>query len=533
MSAPKLTPEQEAVVEGALSGDHLKVIAFAGAGKTFTLHQVAKALKERNPNLRILYLTFSRSLKDEAKVKFDGLADVYTNHGLARKYTQDVLRDRSEPVPTLLLAKGNLALHIPKTEALQDFGYGEGEAVIPVIETVNNFLYSKDPVITKVHIPLLIQLQAEDFGARYPQLVGLLTQLAQEAWEVLRNPQYGCPITHDVYLKEFQLRRPKLPYDVILFDEAQDANPAMLDMLLSQEAQRILVGDPHQQIYAWRGAVNAMAQVPGKEVILPQSFRFNEGIAALASDLLKKFKGENRSIKGIPNPATDGSKAILTRTNAGALQEVLRLKERGVRVALVRSDLGEYREAILAAYRLYQGEKPHHPEFSLFRSWNALVDLVHRFPSVAAQYRPYLRLVERYGRKLPNIVKTLDELVPEDKAEVAVSTAHRSKGKQWTEVTLGVDFENVVLARENAGQGCIYVFEDEVNLAYVAMTRAQTHLNQGPFAERVKQQEYYAEAVLKGTQRRCPEVKTPGIFPTGAKHKSLLGKILEFLWGSS
>ena len=81
--APRLTEEQERVVEEALSRQHLKVIAFAGAGKTFTLQQVAKALKETFPHLRILYLTFNRSLAEEARHKFQGYAEVRTNHALA------------------------------------------------------------------------------------------------------------------------------------------------------------------------------------------------------------------------------------------------------------------------------------------------------------------------------------------------------------------------------------------------------------------------------------------------------------------
>ena len=40
----------------------------------------------------------------------------------------------------------------------------------------------------------------------------------------------------------------------------------MADILLSQEVAKILVGDPHQQIYGFRGATNAMAQVEATHV---------------------------------------------------------------------------------------------------------------------------------------------------------------------------------------------------------------------------------------------------------------------------
>jgi L-asparaginase II len=43
----------------------------------------------------------------------------------------------------------------------------------------------------------------------------------------------------------------------------------------------IYVGDAHQQIYAWRGAVNAMQQLPLPESRLTTSFRFGEQMPML------------------------------------------------------------------------------------------------------------------------------------------------------------------------------------------------------------------------------------------------------------
>ena len=37
--------------------------------------------------------------------------------------------------------------------------------------------------------------------------------------------------------------------------------PAIMDVLLSQQCAKILVGDPHQQIYTFKGAVNALSTV--------------------------------------------------------------------------------------------------------------------------------------------------------------------------------------------------------------------------------------------------------------------------------
>ena len=47
-------------------------------------------------------------------------------------------------------------------------------------------------------------------------------------------------------------------YNVLLLDEAQDMNPAMLDVCLKQVKAKLVVGDSQQQIYSLRGAVDAL-----------------------------------------------------------------------------------------------------------------------------------------------------------------------------------------------------------------------------------------------------------------------------------
>lgn len=52
-------------------------------------------------------------------------------------------------------------------------------------------------------------------------------------------------------------------YDMVFFDEAQDCDPLMLKMLLTDTTiPKIFVGDPKQAIYEWRGAINAFDKLP-------------------------------------------------------------------------------------------------------------------------------------------------------------------------------------------------------------------------------------------------------------------------------
>eukprot|EP00105_Crassostrea_gigas_P046516 XP_019930664.1 PREDICTED: F-box DNA helicase 1-like [Crassostrea gigas] len=127
---------------------------------------------------------------------------------------------------------------------------------------------------------------------------------AEFLWEKmkdLRNP--NLPMTHDGYLKLYQLYRPRLSnYDCILIDEAQDLTPAISDLLLSQPQAKILVGDPHQKIYSFRGAVNALQQIRASFIFyLTQSFRFGPEIAQVAAYCIEELKHEKKTLVGNGN----------------------------------------------------------------------------------------------------------------------------------------------------------------------------------------------------------------------------------------
>lgn len=65
------------------------------------------------------------------------------------------------------------------------------------------------------------------------------------------------------YLKLFQLSGENFAssrcWDVVLIDETQDLSPAIVDLVKkATSCAKIIVGDPNQQIYSFRGATNAM-----------------------------------------------------------------------------------------------------------------------------------------------------------------------------------------------------------------------------------------------------------------------------------
>jgi len=93
-----------------------------------------------------------------------------------------------------------------------------------------------------------------------------------------------------------------------------------------------------------------------------------------------------------------------------------------------------------------------------------------------------IRVVTQYNHNLPELFDKLRRTAVKDELEatLTVSTAHRAKGLEWDAVELSDDFSFEPFNPENT----LEQFEDEMNLLYVACTRAMKVLAiNGPVLE--------------------------------------------------
>ncbi|EBA1654718.1 hypothetical protein DY703_09935 [Salmonella enterica] len=269
------TPEQAAVI--AWQGKRLVVGAFAGTGKTTTLRRFA----EQNPDERMLYIAYSRAIRDEAEQKFPYHVTCKTSHQLAYAATGRFFALR-------------LVSNLKVTDVARALNSKNWRMARAVLYTLNHFICSADVQITAIHAPDEEELPDSERAQ--------VVTASQRLWLMVTARQGDFPVTHDTYLKLYQLSRPDLSsrYSTLLFDEAQDANPVTSAIVLSQRCRVVLVGDRHQQIYRFRGADNAM-DAPQLEhadrLRLTNSFRFGPEVANVANRLLA-LKGETHKVTG-------------------------------------------------------------------------------------------------------------------------------------------------------------------------------------------------------------------------------------------
>ena len=483
----RLTSEQIKIVN---SIGNIKINAVAGSGKTTTLIAYA----QQRPKDRILYLAFNKSVRIEAEKKFaeQGLKNVRieTAHSLAYDF---IVRKNGYKVKKEGLFK---TTEIAEILGLNNSGSQRHTEFI-LANHINKFISyfcnsDKSRVQDLNYEDIIIDPEAKRFVQNF------MPQILTQTRILLGKMDKGeIEITHDFYLKKFQQEIPNLPYDYILFDEGQDASEAMLDVFLRQEATKIIVGDTHQQIYAWRYAINSLEKVDFPTYHLTSSFRFSNEIAALATRILKwkHYIGYNNRIviNGYGDSKSNKIKAVLARTNMGLLIKAIDLLIEKKKINSVyfegrfeRYTYADEGASIYDVLNLFLGKRNLIKD-KLIASMQDIDDLQEYVEKTEdAQLGMIVEVVKKYGEKLPDYINTIkkNHIDTDEKsnADMVFSTVHRSKGMEYDEVTIVNDFisENKIKSFiEKYGKKNLNAKQvnEEINLLYVAVTRTKNLLN--------------------------------------------------------
>ncbi|MBY5959348.1 UvrD-helicase domain-containing protein [Membranicola marinus] len=517
----ELTQEQQAIIN---STGNIKINAIAGSGKTTTIIEYARA---RPRSSRILYLAFNKSVKLEAIRKFGakGLNNVKveTAHSLAYKYIVFKYNYKVRPygykiheIADLLGLKGNREKHTEYVIANH------------ILKFISYFCNSRERRVKDLnYLEIVSDARARTFVKTFYKYI------ERETRRLLAKMDRGeIEITHDFYLKKFQLSRPQLPYDYILFDEGQDASGAMLDVFVKQNATKVIVGDTHQQIYSWRFAVNSLEKTDFKNFYLSTSFRFSQDIANLAGSVLewKKQIGQNPTLK-IKGKGVSGkvkTKAIIARTNLGLLLKAIEFvkdKKNGRKIyfegnihSYTYADEGASLYDVLNLYK-FKRKLIRDKLIKKMANLDELEDYIEKTED--AQLAMMVDIVKEYGDQIPRLLNEIKERHVDDnqkeKADMVFSTVHRCKGMEYDSVHIVGDFVSeeklekqiAAIARETAPRGngstqkntggpgsgqvstpnSVFTentndranlkyarLNEEINLLYVAITRTKSEL---------------------------------------------------------
>jgi AAA domain len=459
------TSEQLTVADACLGGASLVMEAGAGTGKTSTLRLAATAMTRMHG----VYVAYTKITAEEARRTFPADVTCVTAHSLAYSAVGHRYAGRL-PGQSRRMQAWAVANHLGIGAPLplgDRYLLTQASLAKIVMGTIERYCHSADTDISGSHVPPVHGIDPDSFA----DLTWWVVPHAKQAWLDLADPRGRLPFKHDHYLKMWQLSRPVIRADYIMFDEAQDADPAVAAIIQQQASvQQIIVGDSCQAIYGWRGAEDALATWPADiRLNLTRSFRFGQVVAEEANKWLRILDAGYRLsgspaigsvVRAVPDP-----QVILCRTNAEALLQARTALDAGQRVALAgRAD--DIRLLALTAIELRETGQTSNAELAGFRSWHDIQAYV-RGDAAGADLAAGVRLIDKYGAE--DIIATLAQLTSQTRADVTVTTAHGAKGREWERVRIADDFRE-----PQAGTA---VARSDAMLAYVAVTRAREQLD--------------------------------------------------------
>lgn len=565
------TRQQQDIIDSVLAGKDTAVQALAGTGKTSTLEALALRIQQQFPDKTIAYIAFNRSVKLEAEGRMPGNVEAKTQHGLAYGWADKWMKDRSNDSTSLRRAD-DVAGFLGIRETIRPKDGGEPmsvkEQAMAAMKTVDTFANSAEDLPDASHMP-------EKIKAMGAEVETAVLASAQKIWADLNRPDGKMRYSLDHMRKQWALTKPDLSKagsglkrkaDIIFMDEAQDTPKVMAHLMDQQTAQKVVVGDSNQNIYSsFTGSIDYMSQVK-KDVELPltKSWRFGPEVADIGNRFLQladaptRVEGAGASSKIVEN--MQDPDAILVRSNAGMLGEILGELEKGRKVGVPAGTKKDLQSLVAsAAFLKGQGDAPPrmHDDLAAYRSWDEVVAEADAGNPTMAKIANMVNthgigglrsilneIVEKGGDGLEGFVlrKTSDpdvsaadgktfgnnnadylkqagfkfgaipgaepmksgknkgqprkgwvargtadeqremfqrakDLASGEAVDVTISTAHKSKGLEWTKVKIGDDFKGPKL-NEETGEVDMPNAE-ELRLGYVAVTRAKGELDPG------------------------------------------------------
>ena len=467
-----LTEEQQHVVDEVLSNDEriITVNSIAGSGKTSTGEAVIKAFKPKHG----FYTAFNKAIINDSAKKFGSLLECKTIHSLAYNVVK----------PSTNIEN----LHYLTIK--EPISYEEKSLVI---DTIDNFYRSAS---TNIETYATTHINNED-------LQYLVIQYANMMLEGKIPPTFNflLKILHLMLLnKEIEL-----DYDLLILDECQDTTAVTLEIFKLINAERkIMFGDKFQNIYSFMNTVNAFEELKDtNELKLTKSFRCTPSIANKVQVYGTQFLDSNFIYEGNEKLISNKNDiAYISRTNASLIKRMMKLLDEGKGFVLTR-DLNEIFAFAIALQNASEGK----PVFD--KRYKYLQVEYKKYLDLKSKYRDYFDYIKRVLPEEKGLSSTCDilfklrnkrtniyqlkeqiENVRRD-SNIIVTTAHTFKGLEANSVYIEDDLNsdikdvhdiiidhkmiyegNIEDIRKYLGKGT----REELNLYYVALTRAKTKL---------------------------------------------------------
>lgn len=476
----KDTEEQLAIYQEVELGDgNLVIRARAGSGKTTTLVNLSKKLPHGKS---VTFLAFNKHIQEELKRKLPSSVFVYTSHGLGysaikRKY-KDVEVDEFKVDKVI-------AKHLKTWDLTQ---------VMNVVEYVSKI----KQMVNLIRLTLTFdEYKVLELAERYDLKFDLEdTKRCFLILEEMLNDKKTIDFTDMVYLPCVDKKIWLFPQDYVLVDEAQDLCKAQHELVKKlvkwdkvtgkPTTRLIFCGDDLQSIYGFTGAdtnsFENLTRFPNTKVLpLTTTFRCAKNIVAEANKLVSDIRPMETAEDGVVrvgsvlDEAGDGD-FILARKSLPLIRLFFNFLVMKKKATIKGSDFG------VNLIHMIEGEKSlAQLGATLINNLNAFADKLRKSGVLDIdEHTGYVMLKDKTDvlQFLMKMVNSIDELksmiyaIFKDNITdgIVLSTIHKAKG---------LEADRVFIVRPDEiplGVSKGWMYQQELNLKYIAITRAKKEL---------------------------------------------------------
>ena len=465
--------------------ENVLIKAFAGTGKTHTIVEAVKLLPK---DKSIMFLAFSKHIQEELKTRLPEHVKCYTTYGLGtsaikRKYGDKIQFDEFKADKIILKKSKNWNLHDEfKSQEKIDF-------YLNSIKKLCN-LCRLTLTVKPEYIPYIAdRYEINNLGK--PQDIKRVLKVLDE----MSTNRETFDFTDMVYLPAIDNSIWMFPQDYVFVDEVQDLNRCqirIIEKVLKKDKKTgktlgrlITVGDFFQGIYGFNAADEKsfewFEKFPNTKVLpLSHSFRCAKNIIIEAQKLVPDIKALDNAPDGIVregNVLTEAESGdfVLCRTTMPLVKLFFEFLIQNKKAIIKGSDIGIHLIELIGKINNIK---------ELINFWeqellNFRLDLKSKGILNPLEHTGYIALADKVATliflsKLSNSIEDLKvkiRTIFTDEIEgICLSTVHKAKGLEANRVFI-VRPDLLPMKTVKGWQQI-----QEINLTYVAITRAKTEL---------------------------------------------------------
>jgi len=462
------TPQQELIFDAIENGTgDIFVNAGAGTGKTTTIVEAAN----RANAPRMCFLAFNKSIATELAERLPNDVEAKTFHALgfaairSNGVRTKVNNKKVWEIIETLLGKDFYAQPLVRLVGLVKGSMIEGTDRRSIVSLIDEYD---------------IQFENGDEVKALEAMPAILNMCRNQAYHIDFDDMIWLPLVENYVFPQF---------DMMFVDEAQDFNEMQRQLIkecLAANGRVVVVGDPNQAIYGFRGAdSNSMERFKedlrarGREISefpLSVSWRCPQTVVKEANRYVSDFTCPDSAIEGsvVENASFNPQRGdiVLCRYNAPLVNAFYQMILEGRSCYILGRDMTK--GLINHVKKICRNERTTTPEFIALLEQNTSMMLAKLRDAGKDNQANNLEDKVECIRIFASRTNTVGEIISEikkvfdgnDSGDVMLSTVHKAKG---------LEADNVyILATERMPHP--KGGHEENNICYVAITRAKQNL---------------------------------------------------------